>query len=302
MDNVLALLPKKIQALFLALPKKYRIEEIRLRIYKPIEVVTANHFFFLEGQDEQSYVMTEEDMEYILNQLSEFSIYAFQEEMKQGYITTRGGHRVGIGGQVVHEQGKVVSIKHIRFFNIRIANDFQGTAAPYLDKLLDTRYGHTLIIGSPQSGKTTFLRDLARSASEGVAALNIPSRKVGIVDERSELAACYQGIPSFEVGTRTDVLDACPKAEGMMMMIRSMSPEVIVADEVGRKEDVEAIMEAVHAGVTIFCTVHGVSYEDVMKRPMIGELLRYPIFKNIILLERQHDYINVKLENIRSVS
>ncbi|RSL34554.1 stage III sporulation protein AA [Salibacterium salarium] len=302
MDNVLALLPKKIQALFLALPKKYRIEEIRLRIYKPIEVVTANHFFFLEGQDEQSYVMTEEDMEYILNQLSEFSIYAFQEEMKQGYITTRGGHRVGIGGQVVHEQGKVVSIKHIRFFNIRIANDFQGTAAPYLDKLLDTRYGHTLIIGSPQSGKTTFLRDLARSASEGVAAFDIPSRKVGIVDERSELAACYQGIPSFEVGTRTDVLDACPKAEGMMMMIRSMSPEVIVADEVGRKEDVEAIMEAVHAGVTIFCTVHGVSYEDVIKRPMIGELLTSPIFKNIILLERQHDYINVTLENIQSVS
>ncbi|RSL31976.1 stage III sporulation protein AA [Salibacterium salarium] len=298
MENILALLPANIQALFRELPKNNGMEEIRLRIYKPIEVITTNHFFFLKGEEGQSYVMTEEDMEYILNQLSEFSIYAFQEEMKQGYITTRGGHRVGIGGQVVHEHGKVASIKHIRFFNIRIAKDHKGTASPYLDKLLGTDFGHTLIIGSPQAGKTTFLRDLARSASEGVSTLNIRSRKVGIVDERSELAACYQGIPSFEVGTRTDVLDACPKAEGMMMMIRSMSPEIIVVDEVGRREDVKAIMEAVHAGVTVFCTVHGDSYEEAVKRPMIGELLTLPVFKNIILLERNHDYINVQIDNM----
>ncbi|MFB4164590.1 stage III sporulation protein AA [Alteribacillus sp. JSM 102045] len=297
MDDILALLPEHLQALFNRVSDWFSIEEIRLRIYTPIEIITRDKVFPLYSNDNYPYVITEEDIEYILNQLSEFSMYAFQEELKQGFITTKGGHRVGVGGQVIHENGVIQSLKHIRYFNIRIAKDRKGAAEKYLDKLYAAGYDDTLIIGAPQSGKTTFLRDLARCASEGMPEINLPSKKVAIVDERSELAACYKGIPSFDVGTRTDVLDACPKAVGMMMMIRSMSPELIIVDEIGRLEDSEAIMEAVHAGVTIICSAHGSSLNEIKRRPILKKLLTNGIFKHIVTLKRNHGIMDVKIDS-----
>lgn len=298
MDEILSLLPAHFHSPFTASSDFHRAEEIRLRIHQPIEIVTPGESVLLKSENGQSCVMTEEDMEYTLNQLSEFSLYAFHEEMKQGYITTKGGHRVGIGGQVVHEEGRVSAIKHVRYFNIRKAADHKGAARPFIKRLLDDSCGHTLIIGTPRAGKTTFLRDIARLASEGVPEMNIAPKKVGIVDERSELAACYEGIPSFDVGPRTDVLDACPKAEGMMMMIRSMSPEILIVDEIGRKEDATAIMEAVHAGVTVFCSAHGGSLSEVKKRPMIRNMINASVFKKTMFLQRTKGQIHVNMETL----
>ncbi|SDH50798.1 stage III sporulation protein AA [Alteribacillus persepolensis] len=283
MDDILALFPEHIQQMLHSAADWSVIEEIRVRIHSPLEIITQDSVYQLH---EQLHI-SQEDIEYIINQLSEFSMYAFQEELKQGFITTRGGHRVGIGGQVVHENGKVISVKHIRYCNMRIAKDHYGTAGKYVSALYKNGYDDTLIIGAPQSGKTTFLRDLARCASEGIPELHLSSKKVGIVDERSEIAACYQGIPSFYVGNRTDVLDGCPKAVGMMMMIRSMSPEVMIVDEIGRQEDAEAIMEAVHAGVTVVCSAHGTSIQEVKKRPILKELVEQGTFRHIVTLSRK---------------
>lgn len=141
-----------------------------------------------------------------------------------------------------------------------------------------------MIIGPPQTGKTTLLRDFARIISGG-GQDGVPY-KVGIVDERSEIAGSVNGIPQLTFGPRIDVLDACPKAEGMMMMIRSMSPDVLVVDEIGRKEDSEAIMEAVNAGIKLFMTTHGNSLDEVRKRPSLSPLIEMGIFQRYIELGR----------------
>jgi stage III sporulation protein AA len=141
-----------------------------------------------------------------------------------------------------------------------------------------------MIIGPPQTGKTTLLRDIARVISTGDQ--NIRAEKVGIVDERSEIAGCINGVPQLTFGPRVDILDACPKAEGMMMMIRSMSPDVLIVDEIGRKEDAEAIMEAVNAGIRLIMTTHGSSLQEIRNRPSLKEILEREIFQRFILLNR----------------
>ncbi|MDP4169132.1 MAG: stage III sporulation protein AA, partial [Bacillota bacterium] len=146
---------------------------------------------------------------------------------------------------------------------------------------------HTMIIGAPQTGKTTLLRDIARIISTGNSNMGFQASKVGIVDERSEIAGCINGIPQLTFGHRVDILDACPKAEGMMMMIRSMSPEVLVVDEIGRKEDAEAIMEAVHAGISLVMTTHGNSLTEINKRPSLKEIIDRGIFQRFIILSRK---------------
>lgn len=174
------------------------------------------------------------------------------------------------------------AIRDVASFNIRIAKEQVGIADPLIPYVYDGRWCHTMIIGSPQTGKTTLLRDVARLISSGTE--RIPAQKVAIVDERSEIAGCVKGIPQFSFGPRLDVLDACPKAEGMMMMIRSMSPDVIIVDEIGREEDSEAVLEAANAGVSVWTTVHGRSIKDVQQRPTLGSVMEQKVFERFIEL------------------
>ncbi len=283
-----------LSALAAKLP--HRLQEIRVREGRPLEVLWGTGHSFVTGagsltsQPSEAYRPTRQDCAVLLELLTQHSLYTFEEELKRGFITVQGGHRVGLTGRAIVEQGKVKYIKDVSGFNVRIACEWKGTGQAVLPYLIDTRLGHvcrTLIISPPQRGKTTLLRDLARLLGGGSTSSESSlarSYKVGIVDERSEIAACVRGVPTFDVGPRTDVLDGCPKAEGMMMLIRSMSPEVLMADEIGRAEDAAALHEAVHAGISVIATAHGTDVEDVRRRPILRELLSEGVFDRFVVL------------------
>ncbi|MDQ0269403.1 stage III sporulation protein AA [Cytobacillus purgationiresistens] len=283
MEPILTFLPKSITEVIMQLPSRQlsSLEEIRVRINRPLEIADKGKYVLLP------YVVTADDAIHLLNKISHFSIYTLEEELRRGYITIEGGHRVGLAGKVILEEGKVKAIRDVSSFNIRIAKEKIGIAEKLVPNIYRGDWLHTMIIGAPQTGKTTLLRDIARIVSTGDEHHHFPAKKVGIVDERSEIAGSVGGIPQMTFGARVDVLDSCPKAEGMMMMIRSMSPEILVVDELGSKEDVEAVMEAVNAGIKLITTTHGYSYADIKKRPILEPLLNLGIFERFVELNRR---------------
>jgi stage III sporulation protein AA len=304
MDALLQLFSAPVRQRLATLPKSMlqHLQEIRIREGRPLEIVWGGGYGFVSRQSggcddpQAAYSPTREDCAELLENLTLHSLYTFEEELRRGYITVEGGHRVGLTGKTVLEHGKVKHLKDITGFNVRIAHERKGAAVQVLPYLMDVspQYAtvhHTLIVSPPQQGKTTLIRDLARLISSGSAESGSGSGgrlgrgfKVGIVDERSEIAACRRGVPRFDLGPRTDVLDGCPKAEGMMMMIRSMSPEVLIVDEIGRAEDAAAIHEAVYAGIRVIATAHGLNYRDALQRPVLRELFGEGVFSRIVVL------------------
>lgn len=291
---VLQVLPLSIREVIRSLPAPVLecLEEVRVRQERPLEIVTNEESWFvsrssrLSKQPHDAMIPNKEDCLNLLNLISNHSLYTMDEELRQGYVTVEGGHRIGLVGKVIVEGGKVKHLRDITGFNVRIARQVPGVADPLLPYMFHHKKAeNVLIVSPPQCGKTTLIRDLARRASEGSTLF--PAFKVGIVDERSEIAGCVAGIPQHDVGPRTDVLDGCPKAEGMMMMIRSMSPDILVVDEIGRKADSDAIHEAIYAGVHIFATVHGQSIKEIAARPVLKELLQEKVFTRIVLLSRR---------------
>lgn len=284
MKTILAFLPKNIVGNLQHIPPQQlqELEEIRLRINRPLELSLNGRIQLVD------YLFQADDAVHLLNKISHFSIYTLEEELRRGYITIEGGHRVGLAGKVILENGNVKAIRDIASFNIRIAKEKIGIAETLVPYLFNGNWLHTMIIGPPQTGKTTLLRDLARIISSDDRYGRFKAYKVGIIDERSEIAGCVNGIPQMTFGPRVDVLDACPKAEGMMMMIRSMSPDVLVVDEIGRKEDAEAIMEAVNAGIKLIMTTHGSSLLEIKNRPTLKPILELGIFQRFIQLNRRN--------------
>lgn len=272
-----------------------RLEEIRLRAIKPLALgLDSGDVFITEGGEAvtdpgRAYRVSEEDVERCIGLISGSSIYALEEEIKNGYITIPGGHRVGIAGKAVLDSGKVKTLKYFSGINIRISREIKGAARSLLPRIIDREKGsilHTLIFSPPRCGKTTVLRDAVRLISEGIPALGLPGQTVGLVDERSEIAGCYHGIPQRDIGLRTDVLDGCPKAEGMIMLLRSMGPTVIATDEIGRAEDVRALEEVLNAGVKVIFTVHGSSLEELAARPALNYLFRLGVVERYVQLGR----------------
>ncbi|WNR42565.1 stage III sporulation protein AA [Paenibacillus roseipurpureus] len=299
--SIAHLLPQNIRMLLSELPANVQanLEEIRVRESRPLEISWEDRYAFISergqmmNQESQAYKPNRQDCQTLLEMLTNHSLYTFEEELRRGYITVSGGHRVGLAGRTILDQGHVKQIRDVSSFNIRIAREIRGVGQDILPYLVDPSRGnihHTLIISPPQQGKTTLLRDLARLISRGEWGhrnADLSGKKVGIVDERSELAASVKGVPRFDLGPRTDVLDGCPKAEGMMMMIRSMSPEVLIVDEIGRSEDAIAIHEAVHTGIRVLASAHGASYEDVRRRPVLKQLMEEGVFMKYVILQRR---------------
>ena len=258
------------------------LQEIRLRAGYPVVLLYAGKEKIL------SMKATERSIRETLDYVSNYSLYAYENELKQGFITIEGGHRVGMAGQVLIENGRVKNLKYISSLNIRVSHEIIGCADklfPYITN--NKQMFHTLIISPPRCGKTTLLRDMIRQISDGNE--YVQGCTVGVVDERSELAGCYQGIPQNQMGMRTDVLDGCPKAEGMLMLVRSMSPQVIAIDEIGDPEEVQAIKYAMHCGCKMIATVHGESLEEIQRKPLLEQMIREQCFERyVVLSNRKH--------------
>ncbi len=295
-DELLKIFSIKLRTILSKINLDYDLlQEIRLRVNAPLLVIYDNNEFFITSESELSkgeadaYIITKNEIRETMEYISNYSLYAFEEELKQGFITITGGHRVGIIGKAVLEENKLKSMKHISFINIRLSHQVKGCAdkvIPYITGDKGDDCYHTLIISPPRCGKTTLLRDVIRQLSDGDE--KRPGITVGVVDERSEIGACYMGIPQNELGIRTDVLDCCPKAKGMLMLIRSMSPRVIAVDEVGSVEDINAIEYVMNCGCKLIATVHGNSIEDIKNKPILGKLVEERLFERYVLLNN-HD-------------
>lgn len=295
-DEILPVLPLHLAQLIESVDIKhlFSLEEIRLRTMKPLMLVFNNKDYMITHDGKitqdcsQAYYLTQDDINKTFHFISQCSVYSFEEELKNGYITISGGHRVGFSGHVILENDVIKTIKNISSINIRIAKEIIGAADKVLPYIIENgKVLNALIISPPRAGKTTLLRDLVRQLSNGVESLGVPGLNVGLVDERSEIACCYEGLPQNDIGIRTDVLDGCPKAKGIMILLRSMSPDLIATDEIGRNEDVLAIEEAINAGVAILTTAHGSDLDEIKKRPAIRKLVDRHFFDRYIILSKK---------------
>ena len=294
-EQIIKILPQSLRKHFGRVQEAFwRVRQIRLRVNMPAIVELSEGEFYLGMQGEflkdskEAWIVRKEDVEAFMDAICGYSPYAFYEELKKGYITVPGGHRIGVAGQVVVEGERIIGIKNICFINIRISHEIVGAAdclIPFLYE--DGQLLNTLIVSPPGFGKTTILRDLVRQISSGNKMAKGVS--VGVVDERSELAGCCLGVPQNQVGERTDVLDGCPKRYGMMMLIRSMSPKVVAIDELGSKEDVEELKRVVHCGSRIIVTIHGESFEEIQQKPFARELVEEKYFQRYVVLQGVKD-------------
>ena len=293
--EVLGVMAAEYADLFGRIPDDFfgQIQEIRIRAARPISLMRKGCEYFvsrrgelLPGADgmklaamgQASSIMKTVEL------LCDHSPYAFENEVGAGYITTKGGHRVGLVGRVVADGGRVRTLRNISGLNFRISHEVKGCAEKLIGHIADKDLvRHTLIISPPGCGKTTMLRDAVRMLSLGMPG-RFEGMAVAVVDERSEIAGCYMGVAQNDVGPRTDVLDACPKAQGMLMLLRSMSPRVIAVDEVGRADDADAIEDVINAGVSVLCTIHGGSLEEVRVKPAMRSLMTKKTFGRFVML------------------
>lgn len=273
---------KKIEDYFLSENINLNLlEEIRIRANRPIILKI--------GQEERKieHIVKQEEILETLQHICDNSIYSYQSQICNGYITMQGGHRVGITGNVVMKDGKVANMNYVSSLNFRIAKQVIGCSTkliPYIIKENENSIYNTLIVSPPGVGKTTILRDLVRKLSNGIEQIRYKGINIGVVDERGEIAAMYRGVPQNDIGIRTDVLDNVSKALGLTMLIRSMAPKVIVADEIGNKDEVKPIMYAICSGIKGIFTAHGSSIEDIKINPTLRELSENGVFERIIFL------------------
>ena len=258
------------------------LEEIRIRTHKPILLKNK------QTEKQIDYPITPDTVLQILQKVCENSIYSYQNQICNGFITLNGGHRVGITGNAVMKDGQVINLNYISSLNFRIARQVFNcgdVALPYILKASCNDIYNTLIVSPPGLGKTTLLRDLVRKISNGIPEINFKGMTIGVVDERGEISAMDKGVPQNDIGMRTDVIENISKALGMKMLVRSMSPKIIVADEIGSIEDIEAIEYAVCSGVRGIFTAHGANIEEVKKNPILNQLIEKQVIDKVLFLD-----------------
>lgn len=279
MREIFSVMPEKINFLLRSKGDLKNLQEIRIKVGKPLNIVLDNRELIF------NYEISREDIKVIIQKISNYSLYAFEEDIRQGYITIQGGHRVGLAGQCVIENNSIKTIKNITSLNIRVCREIIGCSNNIMNSLVEkNKINNTLIISPPKCGKTTLLRDITRNISNGMMELSLTGKRTVVIDERSEIAACYKGIPQMNVGLRTDVYDNCIKSDGMMMAVRGLSPEVIICDEIGTYKDMEGLMMAYNSGVSIVATLHGRNVEELYKRPVFREIVENKIIDKVVVL------------------
>ena len=257
------------------------LQEIRIRSNKPIILKMRFKDYVIDYRVEQSEVLR------TLEKLCENSIYAYKNQLCEGFLTVKGGHRIGVTGTVVIENQKVININYINSLNFRIARQVIGCSNDIIGQILDIKNKtiyNTLLISPPGKGKTTMLRDVIRNISNGIAELKFNGLTCGVVDERGELAAAYRGIPQNDVGIRTDVIGNIDKEKGMKMLLRSMAPQVIACDEIGSDKDIEAIKQILISGVKGIFTMHASNMEDVQRNQKVNELIETKQIEKVIFI------------------
>ncbi|MDR2183143.1 MAG: stage III sporulation protein AA [Clostridiales bacterium] len=260
-----------------------RAREVRVRQGLPLAVTGDAGEFFLGAKGDRhrrpegAFRPEAGHIAAMLSKLCNHSLYAYDAEIKNGHITIAGGHRIGLSGRVTVEDGRIKTIKHISGLSIRIARQVLGAADAVFPMIAGDFVRNTIIVSPPGCGKTTLLRDVVRR-------LSLAGHNIAVVDERSEIGGCHLGAAQNDLGPRTDVLDAAPKAAGMMLALRALSPQVIAVDEIGGSKDAEAIENMAGCGVAVICTLHGRSIADLRRRPALAPLIENKIFERYVFL------------------
>lgn len=260
-------------------------QEIRLRTNRPVSICSGNITYFVTKNnqitttvfDENMLIASKQDIMEVFQNICSYSVYSRQKEIVNGFITLNGGHRAGICGTAVYNQDNLTNVRDISSINFRISREIKGIAQTIIEKI-GTNYNGILLCGVPASGKTTMLRDLARILSME------HKFRVTVVDERGELAGVYSGVCQNDIGF-CDVLDGYKKSDGIIRSLRSMSPNIIICDEVGGEEDIKAIEEAVNSGVAFIASVHCRDKFDFIKRPQCKRLLNTGAFDRFVFLQ-----------------
>ena len=280
-QDAAAVLPVRLRKLALALPEEQQAEaeEFRLRAGRPMTVLLPG------GEVPLDAFVEPEELETLCDLATEFSRYAAAETLREGYLSVRGGFRVGLCGTAVMKDGANTNLKNFSSAVVRIAREKRGIADELAPKLFpDGEFASTLILSPPGGGKTTLLRDLVRRLSEGVEGCG--PRRVSLIDERGEVAVMYRGEPQMDVGPHTDVLDACPKALGIPIVLRAMNPQIIAVDEITVREDLKAAAMAAGCGVRLLATIHAAGVEELARKPLYRQLLEDRVFRLAVRIVR----------------
>lgn len=288
---VAVLFPENLRKYFYWVIENYeKTAEVRIRRNGPVQILCGGNIFYIDEQGNRKQdagagiCLTADEFDELFRHICRHSVYAFEQELKNGYLTVEGGHRIGVVGRTVWEGDTLIGIKNFNALNIRIAHEIKGAGDGVLHFIFEEGVlKSTLIVSLPGCGKTTLLRDVIRKISNG-SKYCLPLN-VSLIDERSEIASSYLGIAQNDVGRHTDVLDSCPKAAGIMMVLRSMSPQVIAVDELGGEADYNALLQAFYLGCRIVATIHGVDYETLRKNVRMQELLQQGCFERIVFLQ-----------------
>lgn len=279
-EQAAGVLPLGLRQLVLSMPmaEQLIVEEFRLRSGRTLSITMPDGEKVLSN----SLVLSQEDLRTTLEIATQASIHTALEQVRHGFVTIKGGHRIGLCGTAVVKDERIYNLREISSLNIRIARQIAGIGEKIVRLLRTEAYMPSiLILAPPGAGKTTLLRDMIRSLSIGVGGSVL---RVGVADERGELGAVYQGVPQFDLGPHTDIMDGCSKADGLMMLLRGMNPQVMAVDEITAPEDVEALECAAGCGTTLLATAHGRGIEDLNRRPLYVRLMEKCIFQKVLVI------------------